>query len=133
MLDKPRSAKTKCIMRHTVRSAGNCPRRFPRSPKPAQARAAVSPAQRAQQLEPAQPGNLGEFGLETGLRRANVTGLQWSQVDLVRRVALIHPDQAKARKAITVPVSNWEAGKRWRWCNAMRTCRRTTWRNGWRP
>ena len=46
------------------------------------------------------------FSLETGLRRANVTGLQWSQVDLVRRTAWIHPDQAKARKAIPVPLSN---------------------------
>lgn len=45
------------------------------------------------------------FALETGLRRANVTGLQWSQVDLERRIAWIHPDQAKARKAITVPLS----------------------------
>jgi len=45
------------------------------------------------------------FSLETGLRRANVTGLQWSQVDLVRRTAWIHPDQAKARKAIAVPLS----------------------------
>ena len=45
------------------------------------------------------------FSLETGLRRSNVTGLQWSQVDLVRRTAWIHPDQAKARKAIAVPLS----------------------------
>jgi integrase len=45
------------------------------------------------------------FSLETGLRRANVTGLQWSQIDLVRRTAWIHPDQAKARKAIAVPLS----------------------------
>lgn len=45
------------------------------------------------------------FSLETGLRQANVTGLQWSQVDLVRRCAWIHPDQAKARKAIAVPLS----------------------------
>ncbi|NRO98144.1 tyrosine-type recombinase/integrase [Paraburkholderia sp. NMBU_R16] len=54
------------------------------------------------------PGHLAEmarFSLETGLRRSNVTGLQWSQVDLSRRVAWIHPDQAKARKAITVPLS----------------------------
>lgn len=48
---------------------------------------------------------MAEFGLETGLRRANVTGLEWSQVDAVRRVAWIHPDQAKARKAIAVPLS----------------------------
>ena len=46
------------------------------------------------------------FSLETGLRRANVTGLQWSQVDLTRRMAWIHPDQAKARKAISVPLSS---------------------------
>ena len=46
------------------------------------------------------------FSLETGLRRANVTGLQWSQVDLARKMAWIHPDQAKARRAIPVPLSN---------------------------
>jgi integrase len=46
------------------------------------------------------------FSLETGLRRSNVTGLQWSQVDLVRKMAWIHPDQAKARKAIPVPLSS---------------------------
>jgi len=46
------------------------------------------------------------FSLETGLRRSNVTGLQWSQVDLARRMAWIHPDQAKARKAIPVPLSS---------------------------
>ena len=45
------------------------------------------------------------FSLATGLRRSNVTGLQWSQVDLVRRLAWIHPDQAKARKAIAVPLN----------------------------
>lgn len=49
---------------------------------------------------------MARFSLETGLRRANVTGLQWSQVDLIRRTAWIHPDQAKARKAIAVPLSN---------------------------
>lgn len=45
------------------------------------------------------------FSLETGLRQANVTGLQWTQVDLVRRCAWVHPDQAKARRAISVPLS----------------------------
>ncbi|AIO25028.1 Site-specific recombinase, phage integrase family [Burkholderia cepacia] len=49
---------------------------------------------------------MARFALETGLRRSNVTGLQWSQVDIVRRVAWIHPDQAKAKKAITVPLSD---------------------------
>jgi len=45
------------------------------------------------------------FSLETGLRRSNVTDLQWSQVDLTRRCAWVHPDQAKARKAIPVPLN----------------------------
>ena len=45
------------------------------------------------------------FTLATGLRRSNVTGLLWSQVDLARQVAWIHPDQAKARKAIPVPLN----------------------------
>jgi integrase len=49
--------------------------------------------------------DMAQFSLETGLRRSNVTGLQWSQVDLVRRLAWIHPDQAKARRAIAVPLS----------------------------
>jgi len=43
---------------------------------------------------------------ETGLRQANVTGLQWSQVDLVRRCAWVHLDQTTARKVIAVPLSN---------------------------
>lgn len=49
--------------------------------------------------------DMAAFSLATGLRRANVTGLQWSQVDIVRRLAWIHPDQAKARKAIAVPLN----------------------------
>lgn len=49
--------------------------------------------------------DMARFSLETGLRRSNVTGLQWTQVDIVRRVAWIHPDQAKAKRAITVPLS----------------------------
>ena len=47
-----------------------------------------------------------EFALETGLRRNNVTQLQWSQIDLSRCLAWIHPDQAKMRKAIGVPLSD---------------------------
>ncbi len=55
---------------------------------------------------PAHLAAMARFSLETGLRRANVTKLQWSQVDLARKTAWIHPDQAKARKAIPVPLSN---------------------------
>lgn len=48
---------------------------------------------------------MANFSLETGLRKSNVTGLEWSQIDLERRMAWVHPDQAKARKAIPVPLS----------------------------
>ena len=62
----------------------------------------------AQRLLAALPEHLADmaaFSLATGLRASNVTGLQWSQVDLVRRLAWIHPDQAKARRAIPVPLN----------------------------
>ena len=62
-------------------------------------------AQRLLAELPAHLADMAAFSLATGLRRANVTGLQWSQVDLVRRLAWIHPDQAKARKAIAVPLN----------------------------
>lgn len=45
------------------------------------------------------------FSLETGLRQKNVTHLKWSQLDVERKCAWIHPDQAKARRAIPVPLS----------------------------
>ena len=38
------------------------------------------------------------FALSTGLRQSNVLELEWSQVDLDRRVAWIHADQAKGRR-----------------------------------
>jgi integrase len=62
----------------------------------------------AQRLIEELPEHLAEmvrFTLATGLRQANVTHLDWSQVDLERRVAWIHADQAKARKAISVPLN----------------------------
>lgn len=45
------------------------------------------------------------FSLSTGLRESNVTGLEWSQVDIERKIAWIHADQAKAGKAIQVPLN----------------------------
>ena len=50
--------------------------------------------------------DMAAFSLATGLRRSNVTGLEWSQVDLSRRLAWVHPDQAKARRAIAVPLND---------------------------
>ena len=46
------------------------------------------------------------FALATGLRRANVTGMTWSSLDVDRRVAWIWPDEAKAGKPIAVPLND---------------------------
>jgi integrase len=64
--------------------------------------------EQAQTLIKALPSHLADvaaFALLTGLRHANVVGLQWQDVDLEKEHALIHPDQAKAEKAIPVPLS----------------------------
>jgi integrase len=50
--------------------------------------------------------DMAAFSLATGLRAANVTGLQWKQVDLTRQLAWVHPDQAKGRRAIAVPLNS---------------------------
>jgi integrase len=49
--------------------------------------------------------DMATFSLATGLRAANVTGLEWSQVDEERKLCWVHPDQAKARRAIAVPLN----------------------------
>lgn len=54
---------------------------------------------------PAHLSDMTLFTLNTGLRAANVTGLRWDQIDLERKMAWVHPDQAKARKAIPVPLN----------------------------
>ena len=55
---------------------------------------------------PAHQADMARFALNTGLRQANVTGMEWSQIDMSRRVAWVHADQAKARKAIAVPLND---------------------------
>lgn len=45
------------------------------------------------------------FSLATGLRQQNVVQLEWNQVDLERRIAWIHADQAKGKRRITVPLN----------------------------
>ncbi|WP_427501639.1 tyrosine-type recombinase/integrase [Methylomonas sp. MED-D] len=45
------------------------------------------------------------FTLATGLRESNVTHLEWSQIDMQRKIAWIHADQAKAGKTIRVPLN----------------------------
>lgn len=45
------------------------------------------------------------FALATGFRHSNIIDLEWSQVNLVKRIAWIHPDQAKAESAIGMPLN----------------------------
>ena len=45
------------------------------------------------------------FALATGLRRTNITHYSGPQVDLERRMAWIHADQSKTKKAIGVPLN----------------------------
>ncbi len=45
------------------------------------------------------------FALLTGLRQGNIKELEWPQIDLERARCWIHPDQAKAGKAIGVPLN----------------------------
>ena len=42
---------------------------------------------------------MARFSLATGPRRGNVTGLQWTQIDLVRRCAWIHPQGTKGHRS----------------------------------
>lgn len=46
------------------------------------------------------------FALSTGLRRSNIINLEWSQVDLEQRIAWIHPDQFKSKKAVGFPLND---------------------------
>jgi len=48
---------------------------------------------------------MARFSLATGLREQNVLGLQWSQLDLSRRVAWIHGDEVKNSQALAVPLN----------------------------
>jgi integrase len=49
---------------------------------------------------------LTRFALATGLRQANVLGLKWSEVDMDRRTAWVHADEAKGGEAIGVPLND---------------------------
>lgn len=65
-------------------------------------------AEQAQTLLQELPDHLADmvrFSLATGLRRANVTKMEWSQVDIARHVAWIHGDQAKAGKPIHITLN----------------------------
>jgi integrase len=45
------------------------------------------------------------FALATGLRRSNVTGMEWNRVDMQRATAFVPANEAKGREAITVPLN----------------------------
>ncbi len=49
---------------------------------------------------------MARFTLATGLRASNVSGLKWSQLDLVRRIAWIHADEIKDGVALNVPLND---------------------------
>lgn len=46
------------------------------------------------------------FALSTGLRRSNIINLEWSQIDMPRKVAWINPENAKGGKAIGVALND---------------------------
>jgi integrase len=48
---------------------------------------------------------MARFALTTGLRQRNVKRLKWADVDMQRRCCWIHSDEAKARRAIGVPLN----------------------------
>jgi len=49
--------------------------------------------------------DMAAFTLATGLRETNVTQLKWTEIDLKRGHALIHPDESKTKRAIPVPLN----------------------------
>nr|WP_233158642.1 site-specific integrase [Chromobacterium sp. ASV5] len=49
---------------------------------------------------------MAEFSLHTGLRKSNVTGLKWSQVDMARRLVYIDGDEFKNGNEHSVPLND---------------------------
>ncbi len=56
------------------------------------------------------------FALATGLRQSNVVRLEWSQVDVRRKMMWIYADQAKGRRDFSVPLNETAL-------NVLRKCR----------
>ena len=48
---------------------------------------------------------MAEFSLATGMRQSNVTHLMWNDIDLARAHAWVHPENAKAKKAMAIPLN----------------------------
>jgi integrase len=49
---------------------------------------------------------MAKFAVETGLRQANVLGLQWSRVDLAGKLVWIEANDMKADEALSIPLSS---------------------------
>lgn len=87
-------------------------RNVPKIPKQSGRRAATpvfATREQAAALLEALPPHLramAAFALATGLRRANITGLRWEQVNLPARKAWIEAQRAKGKKAIGVPLND---------------------------
>lgn len=67
-------------------------------------------------LLPKHTADMARFAVATGLRRGNITGLTWDQVDMKECFAHITADKAKGKRGIAVPL-NAEAMqvlKRWK-------------------
>lgn len=83
----------------------------PRTPKRAEPDSGFLWATKLQALRlitalPPHLARLARFALATGLRRRNVTHLEWTRVDLRRRVAWIEAPGAKGKRALTVPLND---------------------------
>lgn len=49
---------------------------------------------------------MARFSLATGLREANVTQMEWTQINLESGCAWVYADQSKNKKAIAIPLSD---------------------------
>lgn len=49
---------------------------------------------------------MAKFTLATGLRESNVTGLEWSQINMQTKILWIYADQSKNGKVIRVPLND---------------------------
>jgi integrase len=61
-------------------------------------------------LKPALPAHLlpaVEFALATGLRRANVFGLEWPNVNIDNRTVTVWAQRAKGKRTLHLPLSDW--------------------------
>ena len=80
--------------------------KFPRKPEPPPRVRFLSPEE-WQRLRPHLPAHLlpaVEFTLATGLRRSNVLGMRWNQIDMHRKLLHLSASEMKAGKAHTIPL-----------------------------